>query len=122
MLRIIIAGGRKFIDSENLIEIEMTQLCMEHDLDDIQIISGGAKGADNEGEKFARKHNTNLAIFPAQWDMYGKSAGYKRNKMMAEHADVLLAFWDGKSKGTEHMINIARDKGLKVVVVNYEPR
>ena len=119
MLRVIIAGGRDFVDTENQIEIEMTQLCMEHELEDIQIVVGGALGADALGEAFARKHNTNLAIFPAQWEVYGKSAGYRRNKMMADNADVLLAFWDGKSKGTKHMIDLAKTKQLKVIVVNY---
>ena len=120
MIKIIIAGGKDFKDKENLIEIEMTQLCQDYDLEDIVVISGGEKGADSEGEKFAREFNTNLWIFPAQWAVLGKSAEYKRNKMMTDNADVLLAFWDGQSKGTRHMINIAKQKGLKLRILNYQ--
>lgn len=57
--------------------------------------------------------------FRADWDTHGKSAGYKRNSQMADHADMLIAFWDGKSKGTKHMIDLARAKKLIVKVVKY---
>jgi hypothetical protein len=51
--------------------------------------------------------------------MYGKSAGYKRNHEMLAAATGLIAFWDGRSRGTAHMIHIAREAGLKVVVIRY---
>ncbi len=54
--------------------------------------------------------------FPANWTAYGMSAGYKRNQQMAENADALIALWDGESKGTKHMIDIATQKGLWVHV------
>lgn len=84
-----------------------------------EIISGGAKGADAMGEKWARANAIPLKIFPAEWDKHGKSAGYKRNVQMAEYVGKdgrLLAFWDGESKGTKHMIDIAKKHGLEVVI------
>jgi hypothetical protein len=54
--------------------------------------------------------------FPADWDRYGKAAGYIRNETMAANAEALIALWDGRSPGTKHMIDIARKKGLKVYV------
>lgn len=56
---------------------------------------------------------------PADWDLYGKSAGFKRNVQMAEYADALVAFWDGASSGTKHMIETAQKMGLDVRVKKY---
>ena len=58
-----------------------------------------------------------LGIFFAKWDLYGKSAGYKRNVEMANNADMLIAFWDGTSKGTKHMINIMHEQNKKVIII-----
>ena len=57
--------------------------------------------------------------FPADWDKYGKAAGYKRNGEMARNADALIAFWDGKSRGTKHMIDLAKKYDLQARVVMY---
>jgi hypothetical protein len=76
------------------------------------IISGGARGVDKLAEKYADLYNIPVKVFPADWNKYGNSAGYIRNKEMAEHAEALIAIWDGESKGTKHMINIAKKKGL----------
>jgi hypothetical protein len=57
-----------------------------------------------------------LKIFPAQWSIYGKGAGYIRNREMAQYADALIAFWDGKSKGTKNMIDEAKKQGLIIKV------
>lgn len=120
MYKIIIAGGRDFNDISLVNNTLGAILPNGTRAEDVQIISGGARGADKLGEQVARDNNTNLAIFPAQWDLHGKSAGYKRNELMAANADILVAFWDGKSRGTNHMINIATDRGLQVHVVKYE--
>lgn len=63
------------------------------------------------GERYAKERGYAVSEHPADWDRYGKSAGYIRNKEMAEEADALMAFWDGKSRGTMHMINLAKEKG-----------
>ena len=61
-----------------------------------------------------------MEVFPANWNKFGKSAGFRRNEQMAEVADALIAFWDGKSHGTKHMIEIMENKKLLVKVINYE--
>ena len=61
-----------------------------------------------------------MEVFLANWNKFGKSAGFRRNEQMAEVADALIDFWDGKSNGTKHMIEIMENKKLLVRVVNYE--
>lgn len=80
------------------------------------IISGGAKGVDFLGELFSKNHGLPLEVFPAEWEKYGRGAGFKRNALMASKADALIAIWDGSSRGTKHMINIATAMKLKVYV------
>ena len=116
MFKLIIAGGREFSDFDLLTE-KLNHYTSK--LDDIEIVSGTARGADKLGEDYAKLKNLKIATFPADWDKYGKGAGYRRNTEMAEYADSLIAFWDGKSRGTMHMINIARKKGLQVKVIKY---
>ena len=109
--KVIIAGSRTFSSLPALIKY------CDHILsnqDNIEIVSGGAKGADKLGEEYAKLRGYSLKIFPANWNKYGKSAGYKRNVQMADYADALIAIWDGQSKGTGHMIDLSRTKGLKV--------
>lgn len=117
MFRVIIAGSRDFNDFD-LLKQRMDKL-LSNITDDIAIVSGMARGADSLGVRYAALKGYALHSFPADWDKYGKSAGYKRNEEMARNADALVAFWDGKSKGTKHMIDIARLHGLKVRVINY---
>lgn len=69
------------------------------------IVSGCARGVDTLALEIANDLKISTVEFPADWDRYGKTAGFKRNMQMAEYADVLLAIWDGKSKGTKHMID-----------------
>lgn len=76
-----------------------------------------AKGADLLGKKYAEEKRYVVRRMPADWDKHGRAAGPIRNKQMAQSADALIAFWDGKSKGTENMINLAKEYGLKVRVV-----
>lgn len=126
-LRVIIAGSRDFGDYELLkksaIEI-ITKKTMLPDL--TRIISGGARGADTLGERFANEMGLEITRFIPDWDGLGKRAGYVRNAEMAKFAveddsyGVLIAFWDGQSRGTKHMIDLANKYGLEVHVVNYK--
>lgn len=130
-LRIIVAGGRDFKNYDLLSNIIMKYL---EEMDDtgivdnpkqIKFVSGAARGADSLGEQFAYTWGYDVARFVANWDTYGKSAGYRRNAEMAKFASeegnigVLIAFWDGKSRGTKHMIDLAKRYALDVHVVNY---
>lgn len=114
-MKIIIAGSRDFND---YLLVKYTLLPFTSKLEEVEIVSGGAKGADRLGEILAKEFNYNLKIFPADWSL-GKQAGYLRNKQMAEYGEALVAFWDGESRGTKMMINLAKEKGLKVKVVKY---
>ena len=106
-MKTIVAGSRSFKDYGKF------KLIMDHHKNFITtIISGHASGVDQMGERYARENNIHLEIFPADWESYGKKAGYLRNIQMAEHADFLIAFWDGESKGTKHMIDIANKRNI----------
>lgn len=119
MVKVIIAGGR---DYENYNELECVadhMLGKLMDTHDIVIISGGARGADAMAMRYANHRGFELIVMPADWDTHGKSAGYKRNAQMAEAATHLIAFWDGVSRGTKHMIDIAHSMKIKVHVSSY---
>jgi len=84
-----------------------------------EIVSGHAFGVDTMGEQYAKERGIpvkKFPVFPEDWDRYGKSAGYRRNAMMAEYAEALVAFNNG-SRGTGHMIRLMKEKGKKVVVI-----
>ena len=118
MFRVIIAGSRDFNDYE-LLRKTMDALLVNI-TDDVVIVCGKARGADTLGEQYAKNKGYDVHYFPADWEKFGKSAGYRRNVQMAENADALVAFWDGTSRGTMHMINIAKERGLKVRVKFYK--
>ena len=119
MLKVIIAGGRDFTDTQYAAD-SLVKLVEENKLPDIfTVISGNARGADKVGEYLAELWDLPLEIYPANWDKHGKSAGYIRNKQMADTADVLVAFWDGKSRGTMHMINIMKQQHKPVFTFYY---
>ncbi|MDR1941319.1 MAG: DUF2493 domain-containing protein [Endomicrobium sp.] len=109
-MKIIIAGSRTFNDYKFLSE----KLC-QLNRDDI-IISGMAKGADILAYRYAKEHKMQVIEMPADWNKYQKSAGVIRNKEMAKIADELIAFWDAKSRGAKHMIDIMKKMNKKVTV------
>ena len=118
-MKVIIAGGRDF-NNYSLLEKEVDRILTG--ITDIEVVSGAARGADNLGTVYARQHGYAVRTFIADWELYGKSAGFARNGDMAAYAKgdgMLIAFWDGKSSGTRHMINIAKSTGLIVHVFNY---
>lgn len=118
--KVIIAGSRGFSNYKLLREQCNKFLHEKRKINNIIIVSGHARGADFYGEKYAQDEGFDLEIYPAQWDKFGKRAGYRRNEQMAEVADALIAFWDGSSRGTKHMIDIMNEKNLLVRVVEYE--
>lgn len=114
-MKVIVAGGRDFNNYE-LLHKTMVGLSMKVD----EVVCGCARGADTLGEQWAKEHNIPVVHFEPNWDLYGNSAGFIRNAEMAEYADFLVAFWDLKSKGTEHMIETMKRKGKGGLVVPYE--
>ena len=121
-LRVIIAGSRDFTNYDflsNQVHLILNAYKATNDNLNITIISGNARGVDQMGERFAKNNNLNLKMFPANWDKYGKSAGYLRNEEMLNYAmnesyPILIVFWDGISKGTKHMIDIADKKQVPI--------
>ena len=81
-----------------------------------EVVCGNARGPDTFGRQWAYGHRIPVTIFAADWDGKGRMAGYLRNSEMARYADVLVAFWDGQSFGTKHMIQCAKHRGLKIIV------
>ena len=110
-MTIIIAGSRGFNDFETL-RFMCDDIIRKEEWDEIEIVSGGARGADKLGIRYAYTRNYKLTVFRADWKTYGKGAGYLRNHDMAHYSDALIAFWDGESKGTQHMIKLAEEHAL----------
>lgn len=118
-VKLIIAGGRDF-SNYAAVERAMSRILEAGKPDEhFSIVSGMARGADALGVHYARENNAWLYQFPANWDKYGKRAGIERNKEMGYFSDHLLAFWDGKSRGTHHMITFMYDLRKPVTVINY---
>lgn len=87
--------------------------------ENIVIVSGHASGADALGERYAQERGYELETYPADWKVHGRAAGSIRNAQMASVAHALIAFWDGKSRGTKNMIDTAKKHNLHVAVVRY---
>lgn len=117
--RVIIAGGRDFNDYDLLKEKVDHLLSLKSETQQIVVVSGHASGADTLGERYAEEKGYSCELHPADWKTHGRAAGPIRNAEMAEVADALIAFWDGQSRGTKSMIELAKKKNLKVSVVNY---
>jgi len=119
-MKIAIVGGRDFYNTI-LLQDTLINYCKERDLHprNIAIVSGGASGADTLAEMFADRYNIRKIIFKADWNLYGKQAGFVRNHHIINEADVVFAFWDGKSKGTSHSIELAKKANKKLYIIRY---
>ncbi len=105
--RIVVAGCR---DYENYAQAKtFIDLCICNIREKYTLIfvSGGCRGADEIGERYAYENGYEIERYPAERETYGKSAGPRRNRKMAEIADYVICFWNGKSRGTKNMIDCA---------------
>ena len=105
--RVVIAGCRdynNYDEAKPYIDYCLSNIRKENN---IVIVSGCASGADAIGERYAKENGFDVEKFPADWKTYGRSAGPKRNKQMAEVSDYVICFWDEKSAGTRSMIDFA---------------
>lgn len=118
MFKVIIAGGRNFC-FYHLLKNTMDYYLSNID-DEITVFCGKARGADTLGEQYAKEKGYNIEYYPAEWDKLGKKAGIIRNEEMAKNADALVAFWDGESRGTKNMIELAKKYNLKIRVKYYD--
>ena len=114
-MKLIIAGSRAFTDYQLLCQTlapERPRIT--------QVITGGARGADQLGYRWAWKHALPHQLFRAEWERFGKSAAMRRNHQMAQAGDMLVAFHVNNSPGTAHMIACMRALGKPVVVIRVE--
>lgn len=112
-MKVVIAGGRDYAFSQDDHKI-LEKLHSKYHF--TEVVSGGARGADYEGELWAKAHNIPLKVFPADWNTHGKSAGYIRNRQMAEYADAAVLFPGGK--GTASMRGEANRMNLPILYNN----
>ena len=110
-MNIMIVGSRNFHDY-TFLRNKCNEIIQKISDNDVTIISGGARGTDSLAEKYAEEYNQEFALWvmKAEWNQYGKKAGYLRNAEMVKISDYLIAFWDGKSKGTKHSIDLFMKK------------
>lgn len=120
--RIIIAGSRCVPEQSHELKEQVFRILSLLPFKDMEIVSGTCKGADKFGEWFANLFNIPIKKFPADWNTHGKKAGFLRNKEMSEYGTHLIAIWDGESNGTRSMIELAKNKGLKVRIIKYETK
>lgn len=120
--RIIVAGSRDLCDYSRFRKRLLNYL-KRFPEGSVELVVGMCKdGPDDMGYHFARWDvGIPYKPFPANWKEYGNSAGFKRNVEMAEYGNHLYLEWDGKSHGSKHMLDIAKDKGLACQVFVLEP-
>lgn len=108
-MRTIIAGSRTIRDPKHV-----DDAVKQSGFTITEVVCGGALGVDVLGYKLARKLNIPVKVFLPDWEKHGRAAGIIRNRQMGDYAQALIAVWDGKSRGTKHMIDYAHEKGLQV--------
>lgn len=116
-MRILICGNRSFNDYPWFSAYMITKVLSEYEIS--EIVSGGASGVDGMAERLAVECKIPIKVFPAKWLSFGKAAGHIRNKQMLEEGkpDMVLAFWDGVSRGTQNMIEQATKARVPVKVI-----
>ena len=117
--KLIIAGSREYNNYDE-VKSQLHRLA-SNELDPyaVSVVSGTARGADAMGAAVARELGVQLYEFPADWNQYGKRAGFLRNEQMGHFADGLLGFFDGQSRGTKHMIEFMKTLGKPVRIIYY---
>lgn len=119
-MKVIVAGPRDFHDY-SFAKKQLDRILQRLNKDRLEIVSGGANGADALGERYAKENGYKLHRKPADWKKHKKAAGPIRNREMAQYADALVAFQpeNGSTPGTKNMIKTANELGLKVRIVYY---
>jgi len=118
-MKVGIIGSRGFNNYELVKEVMGDYLNRDNELNCELVVSGGAKGADTLGEQWAKENNIPTLIFKPEWDKYGKSAGFRRNQDIVKNCDMVVAFWDGVSKGSKSSIDLCVKLGILVRIVDY---
>ena len=117
-IKVIVCGGRDFSDLGLMTQI-LNHYIGGYAKTKVELVSGGARGADTLAIYYGAINHIPINVYYADWNRHGKRAGYLRNAKMAQVATHCIAFWDGKSRGTKHMIDLARKNSLLTLVINY---
>lgn len=113
--RVVVCGSRQFANPF-VVSIAIIDRIRELPAGCV-VITGGARGADAMAHDAAKLYGLPVSVMYADWDRHGKRAGIMRNlAMLDEKPDLVIAFWDGRSKGTAHTITEARKRGIPVEV------
>ena len=118
---ILIAGTRTYNDYEELCYVLDSLLYDISGYYNIEIVQGGAKGADTLAKKYANAHQYKRTEKKAKWDLYGKAAGFRRNAEMHDYIKkhdnrICICFWDGESVGTQHNFILSKDNNTQLYV------
>ncbi len=113
-MKILVCGGRKF-DNYYLLENVLDKRVLSTDT----IIHGGAYGADGATQQYCNYNEIETKIYRPNYELFGRVAPLYRNKIMVRECDEVIAFWDGKSRGTGHTIRYANEEGKNVTIINY---
>lgn len=111
-MNVAIVGSRGYPHRKDVREWIVSRLTR----DDV-VISGGARGVDSWANDIAKSLYIKSRVFPAEWEKFGRSAGYLRNADIVDAADLVVAFWDGQSRGTKHTIDLALQKRKRLEVI-----
>lgn len=123
--KVLVCGSRSITDAPwvySQIEKYTQELIRSNptNLNNPVLIEGEARGVDTIAKNYALEHNWSIEPYPAEWDKYGKSAGYIRNDTMVKEADFVIVLWDGQSRGTKHDIDLCRRYNRPYVLVIYK--
>lgn len=115
-MKVAIIGSRSFSDYNFLVK-EIESAVSVSDI--TAIVSGGARGADSLGARFGQDYDIPTEIYMADWQKHGKAAGFIRNSEIVRNSDIIIAFWDGESRGTLDTMKKGKKNGVPVWVVCY---
>ena len=118
--RIVIAGCRDYNNYDEAKKFIDESICDIRNEYKLIFISGGCRGADTLGERYAKENGFEIERYSADWKKYGRAAGPKRNKQMAQIADLVICFWDGQSRGTKSMISYAKEFNKPIMIKRIE--
>lgn len=125
VVKLLICGSRNFTNF-GLLSERLDEYLSSADLSKVEIVSGGARGTDSLAERYAKSRNIKLTVFPADWERYGRAAGFVRNDEMAKYCsgplNTCIAFWNGESSGTRGMMKSALRQRMSVVKVMYNDK
>jgi len=115
-MKIAVIGSKTFNDYKKFKDI-MDKFLKK--FQDVEFVNGGANGTDSLAQRYAREHGIPIKIYYPNWKKYKKAAGPIRNKLIWQNADIGIAFWDEKSKGTWYSLKFSKEMNKKLWIYNF---